>query len=76
MNGANTKNGFPYNNEGGAWDSGTPKKVNVIVIHAGFGDATLLEVISEKGEISYSKLQFAATSIDLCLNLAKNIHKH
>ena len=68
MNGA-TRNGFPYNEGGGAWDHGTPKKVNVIVIHAGFGDATLLEVISEEGEVTYPNI--AATSTNLCLNLQR-----
>ena len=41
--------GLTFHEGGGAWDGETPKKVEVIVIHAGFGDATLLEVTGDKG---------------------------
>ena len=37
------------NTGGGAWDHQKPNKVKLIVIHAGFGDANLLEVTTDKG---------------------------
>ena len=48
--GAVTMSGLPFNKGEGAWHGGNPEKVNVIVVHAGFGDATLLEVSDDKGK--------------------------
>ena len=43
---------LPFKKGGGPKDPAdreVPTKVNVIVIYAGFGDATLIEVITDKG---------------------------
>ena len=48
---------FDYNPGGGpspnSTAKGTPKKIKVIVVHAGFGDITLLEVEHDDGKFSY-----------------------
>lgn len=56
---------FPFNKGGGAWDGQTPVKVNVIVIYAGFGDATLLEVINDKGRCSEVTITVDISGINL-----------